>query len=112
MRIEITSKHLTVTDPIRERIESRFEKLNRHDVDLISPHVIITQEGNDFQIEASMGVPSGKLFAKASHENLYNAINQMGQKLERQLNRHAHKDQAKRHVKPAAVEVEEEESAA
>ncbi|SDI99163.1 SSU ribosomal protein S30P /sigma 54 modulation protein [Ferrimonas sediminum] len=116
MRIEITSKQLTVTDPIRERIESRFEKLERHEVNLITPHVIITQEGPEFQIEASMGIPSGKLFAKASHENLYNAINQMGQRLERQLNRHTHKDQSKRHIKPAAIDIdvdaEEAESAA
>lgn len=42
--LKITSKQLEVTSPIRERIESRFEKLSRHDVQMINPHVIITEE--------------------------------------------------------------------
>ncbi|TKB55325.1 ribosome hibernation-promoting factor, HPF/YfiA family [Ferrimonas aestuarii] len=117
MRIEITSKHLSVTTPIRERIESRFEKLSGYEVDLIRPHVIITQEGKEFQIEASMGVPNGKLFAKASHEDLYSAINKMGKQLERQLNKYSHKGEARRHAKPVAMEIgtddaEDEEVAA
>lgn len=94
--LKITSKQLEVTAPIRERIESRFEKLSRHDVQLINPHVIITEEKPGFKIEASVGIPNGELFAQAKHENLYTAITAMGQKLEKQLNRLAHKPEAQR----------------
>lgn len=96
--LKITSKQLEVTALIRERIESRFEKLSRHDVQLINPHVIITEEKPGFKIEASVGIPSGELFAQAKHENLYTAITAMGQKLEKQLNRLTHKSEAQRAV--------------
>ncbi|MGL5358381.1 MAG: ribosome hibernation-promoting factor, HPF/YfiA family [Shewanella sp.] len=94
--LKITSKQLEVTAPIRERIESRFEKLSRHDVQLLNPHVIITEEKPGFKIEASVGIPNGELFAQAKHDNLYAAITAMGQKLEKQLNRLTHKPEAQR----------------
>ncbi len=95
---KITSKHLEVTALIRERIEARLERLSRHDVQLINPHVIITQEKQLFKIEASVGIPNSTLFAQAKHEDLYSAINAMGQKLEKQLNRVTHKPEAQRHA--------------
>lgn len=88
MLIEITSKIIDVTPTIRERIQSRFEKLERLQVPLITPHVIIAKEGQQFIIEATAGVPNGKLFAEAEHEDLYAAVTLLGQKLERQLLRH------------------------
>ncbi|QFU21753.1 ribosome-associated translation inhibitor RaiA [Shewanella eurypsychrophilus] len=95
---KITSKHLEVTPLIRERIEARLEKLSRHDIQLINPHVIIIQEKQQFKIEASIGIPGHKLFAQAKHDDLYSAINAMGQKLEKQLNRQTHKPEAQRHT--------------
>lgn len=116
--LKITSKHLEVTAPIRERVESRLAKLERYDIHLINPHVIISEEKPLFKIEASVKVPQGELFAQAKHENLYNAINAMGQKLEKQLNRLAHKDEAKRftdkpeHPETDSEEIEQQESLA
>ncbi|GIU51682.1 MULTISPECIES: ribosome hibernation-promoting factor, HPF/YfiA family [Shewanella] len=100
--LKITSKQLEVTALILERIEGQFEKLARHDIQLINPHVIITQEKQNFKIESSVGLPSGELFAQAKNENLYAAITAMGKKLEKQLNRLTHKPQAQRHVSPTA----------
>jgi ribosome-associated inhibitor A len=96
--LKITSKQLEVTALIRERIENRLEKLSRHDLHLINPHIIITQEKQLFKIEASVGLPTGELFAQAKSQNLYAAITAMGQKLEKQLNRLTHKPQAQRHA--------------
>ncbi|MCU7994984.1 ribosome-associated translation inhibitor RaiA [Shewanella glacialipiscicola] len=112
--LKITSKQLEVTAPIRERIESRFEKLSRHDVQMINPHVTITEEKPGFKIEASVGIPNGELFAQAKHENLYTAINAMGQKLEKQLNRITHKPEALRFTSLAPtnniIEVDDEQN--
>ena len=49
-----------------------------------------------FIIEATAGIPNGKLFAQAEHEDLYAAITELGQKLERQLTRHIEKPIARR----------------
>ncbi|MGL5288612.1 MAG: ribosome hibernation-promoting factor, HPF/YfiA family, partial [Aeromonas sp.] len=96
MKIDITSKIIDITPAIRERIESRFEKLERLQVPLISPHVVVAKERTMFTVEASAGIPSGKLFAQAEHIDLYAAITELGQKLERQLNRHTEKPIARR----------------
>lgn len=96
MKIEMTSKIIDITPTIRERIESRFEKLERLQVPLITPHVIISKERLMYIVEATAGIPNGKLFAQAEHEDLYAAITDLGQKLERQLNRHIEKPLARR----------------
>ncbi len=101
---KITSKDFEVTAPIRERIESRLEKLSRHDIQLINPHVIITQEKQGFKIEASVGIPSNKLFAQATDADLYAAINSLGQKLEKQLNKLNHKAEGSRRAAPEFAE--------
>ena len=96
MKIEMTSKIIDITPAIRERIESRFEKLERLQVPLITPHVIISKERLMYIVEATAGIPNGKLFAQAEHEDLYAAITDLGQKLERQLNRPIEKPLARR----------------
>ncbi|WP_341503294.1 ribosome-associated translation inhibitor RaiA [Gallaecimonas sp. GXIMD4217] len=85
MPVEITSKTFTVTAPLKDRIQSRFDKLKKLQVPLINPHVIVKKEGDQFHIEATVGIPQGDLFAEAQHEDMYTAVNNLGQKLERQL---------------------------
>ncbi|WP_417614562.1 ribosome hibernation-promoting factor, HPF/YfiA family [Oceanisphaera sp.] len=96
MSITITSTVIDISPAIRERIESRFEKLTRRQVALITPHVIIQKEGQNYLVEATAGIPNDTLFAQAENENLYAAIKDLGQKLERQLNRYADKPLAQR----------------
>ncbi len=88
MSIDVTSKTIAISPAIRERIESRFEKLQRLQVPLIAPHVTVSKEGQQFIIEAGAGIPNGTLFAQAEHEDLYVAVTTLGQRLERQLTRH------------------------
>lgn len=99
---KITSKHLEVTPLIRERIQARLDKLSRHDIQLINPHIIITQEKQLFRLDATVTIPGNQLIAQAKSEDIYHAINSMGQKLEKQLNRVAHKDEAQRYNKVRA----------
>ncbi|GAA4897471.1 ribosome hibernation-promoting factor, HPF/YfiA family [Ferrimonas pelagia] len=112
MRIEITSKSVAITTPMQNRVKACLDKLIRHNVDIIKPHVIITMEGKAFQIEAKVNTNVGQLFASGQHEDLYVAINQMGQKLERQLNKVTHKEAARRHDHTNVLSVREEEAVA
>ena len=96
MRIEITSKQITITDTMRRKVEERFEKLQKLQISLIKPHFIITKEPKGIKIEGTIGVANGKVFAHAEHNDLYVAITQLFQKIERQLQKHIHKDEANR----------------
>jgi ribosome-associated inhibitor A len=96
MRIEITSKQITITDTMRTKVEERFEKLEKLQIPLITPHVIITKEPKGVKIEATINVPNDKIFAHAQNDDLYVAIGQLFQKLERQLTKYLHKSEASR----------------
>ncbi|WP_105902145.1 ribosome hibernation-promoting factor, HPF/YfiA family [Vibrio gangliei] len=110
MKINITGKNIEVTSSIREYVEAKFKKLEKWQVDLISCQATIsTEPGKQQKIEAAISVPKGQLIASASNEDLYKAINEVEQKLERQLNKLSHKPEAKRAQaeKPELEEVEE-----
>ncbi|MFT6985888.1 MAG: ribosome-associated inhibitor A [Psychromonas sp.] len=96
MRIEITSKQITITDTMRTKVEERFQKLEKLQVPLINPHCIITKEPKGVKVEATINVPNGQIFAHAENDDLYKAIGQLFQKIERQLTKYIHKSEAAR----------------
>ncbi|MBD1390820.1 ribosome-associated translation inhibitor RaiA [Neiella sp. HB171785] len=88
MNIEITCKTMPVTPSIREHISYAFSKLERLDVQLINPRVIIEKDGNDIMVEARILTPGNEIFAKANHENFQTATNRLVDKLKQQVIRH------------------------
>ncbi|SJL85272.1 ribosome hibernation-promoting factor, HPF/YfiA family [Vibrio palustris] len=107
MKLNITGKNIDVTSAIRNHIESKFKKLEKWQVDLISCQATFSEEPNkQKKFEASIRVPKGQLTASAVHEDLYVAINEVEQKLGRQLNKYSHKHEAKRGVTPIPLEEE------
>ncbi|MCF7355248.1 ribosome-associated translation inhibitor RaiA [Vibrio sp. CK2-1] len=108
MQLNITGKNIEVTSSIRDHIEAKFKKLEKWQIDLIGCHATIsTEPGKQQKIEATISVPKGQLVASASNEDLYKAINEVEQKLERQLNKLSHKPEAKR-AQAEKPELEEE----
>ena len=80
---------------------------------LINPHIILSKEPQGFVADATINTPNGVLVASGKHEDMYTAINELINKLERQLNKLQHKGEARRaatSVKDAnfVEEVEEE----
>lgn len=97
MTFEITSKEIKVTAPMREKLAKKFSRLERFNIPMINPHVIITKDKNNVKkIEASIHLPNGQLFAVSEGEDLYAAITTLGQKLERQLNKYTDKPSSHR----------------
>lgn len=108
MKINMTGKNIELTSAIRAHIESKFKKLEKWQVDIISCQASISEEPNkQKKIEAIITVPKGQLIASASGEDLYAAINEAEQKLERQLNKLRHKPAARRADKPELEPIEE-----
>lgn len=116
MKINITGKNIEITSAIRAHIEDKFKKLEKWQVDIIGCNASFQEEPNkNKKFEAVLIVPKGQLVASAVHADLYTAINEVVQKLERQLNKLRHKPDARRatHAEvPAEPEqpvIEEEE---
>lgn len=96
MTLNISSKQMEITPAIRTHIEDRLAKLNKWQTQLINPHFIVHKLPKSYEVEASIGTPVGDLFAKAENEDIYKAINEVEEKLEKQLNKLKHKGEARR----------------
>ncbi|MCP4957410.1 MULTISPECIES: ribosome hibernation-promoting factor, HPF/YfiA family [Photobacterium] len=97
MTLEITGKNIDITPAIRERFEFKFNKLEKLQVPLIKKHIMISKEPSKlFKIEASVSIAGGQLVASAEHEDLFGAITELYQKLDRQLKKQAHKPNSRR----------------
>lgn len=96
MTVNITSKQMDITPAIRAHVEDRLAKLEKWQTQLINPHFILMKTPKGFAVEASIGTPNGDLLATAECEDMYKAINEVEEKLERQLNKIQHKGEARR----------------
>lgn len=96
MTVNITSKQMDITPAIRSHIEERLTKLEKWHTQLINPHFILNKTPKGFSVDASIGTPLGNLIANAEAEDMYKAINEVEEKLERQLNKLQHKGESRR----------------
>ncbi|NUN50014.1 MAG: ribosome-associated translation inhibitor RaiA [Candidatus Brocadiae bacterium] len=86
MRVQITAKHVDMTDEIRDYAEERGEKLGRFYDRITAVDVVLTRDGNDYGAEMIChGTRGQKLMAKLSHEDLFAAIDLVTDKMERQV---------------------------
>lgn len=113
MTMNITSKQMEITPAIRQHVADSLAKLEKWQTHLINPHIILSNEPQGFVADATINTPNGVLVASGKHEDMYTAINELINKLERQLNKLQHKGEARRaatSVKDAnfVEEVEEE----
>lgn len=91
MQINITGHHVDITDPLRDYVTSKFDRLERHFDHVTDVHVILGVEKLRHKAEATMHVSGGKLFADSTEEDMYAAIDGLVDKLDRQLKKHKEK---------------------
>jgi putative sigma-54 modulation protein len=91
MQLDITGHHVEVTEPLREYVVSKLEKISRH-FDLVSDvHCILTVEKLRHKAEATVGVNGTKIYADHTESDMYAAIDGLADKLERRVRKHKEK---------------------
>lgn len=101
MQLTITGHQLEVTEPIRDYIETKFEKIKRHFDQVLNAHVIIRVEKLQHKSEATMHIGGKDFFADSTEDHLYKSIDLLIDKLDKQIRRH--KDKATDHHRDEAV---------
>ena len=91
MQLTITGHHLDITTPLKEYVESKLERLQRHFDQITATHVTLTVEKKVQRAEATIHIAGGDLFAHADSEDMYAAIDALSDKLDRQLIKHKQK---------------------
>ncbi|MDZ7645117.1 MAG: ribosome-associated translation inhibitor RaiA [Woeseiaceae bacterium] len=91
MQLSVTGHHVNVTTAMRNYVANKIEKIERH-FDLVSDvHCILTVEKLRHKAEATVNVNGGRLFAEATEDDMYAAIDGLVDKLDRQVRKHKEK---------------------
>jgi putative sigma-54 modulation protein len=85
MQINLTARHLDITDALRSYVQNKFERLERHFDHMTNVHVILSVEKLRQKAEASFHISGHDVYADSEHEDMYAAIDGLVDKLDRQV---------------------------
>ena len=91
MKISITGRHVNITDTLNSYTKTKFQKLKKHSENIINIHAILTVEKERMKAEATLKTKNGNLFAANEENNMYAAIDEIVEKLDRQLKKEKEK---------------------
>ncbi|PLW82907.1 ribosomal subunit interface protein [Kineobactrum sediminis] len=95
MQLNVSGHHVEVSDPLRDYVETKFERLQRHFDNITNSEVTLVVEKLVQKAEATVHVAGADIFAAAENEDMYAAIDALTDKLDRQLIKH--KERARGH---------------
>ncbi|RUO78569.1 ribosome hibernation promoting factor [Pseudidiomarina taiwanensis] len=93
MQINLTGHHVEITEALRNYVDEKFAKLERHFDHITNVHVILNVEKLTQKAEATVHVHGGEIFADSEHQDMYAAIDSLIDKLDRQVIKHKEKTQ-------------------
>lgn len=96
MQVSVTGRHVEVTGAMKQHVEDKISKIKRHFDHVTDVHVILTVEKLEQKAEATVQISGAKLFADDVQEDMYAAIDNMVDKLDRQIIKHKEKTQSHR----------------
>ncbi len=105
MNLTISGRHLDVTPAIREYVLAKLDRVTRHFDQVVDISVMLTVEPlkeKDRRQKAgvSLHLKGRDIFVETAHEDLYAAIDELVDKLDRQVVRHKDKVQDHHHASP------------
>ncbi|EGG99131.1 Ribosome hibernation protein YhbH [gamma proteobacterium IMCC2047] len=95
MQITLSGHHVEITDALRDIVNNKLEKLERHYDQITSINVTLSVEKLRQKADASLHIAGADLVANAEHEDMYTAIDQLIDKLDRQLIKQKEKNLAR-----------------
>lgn len=95
MQITLSGHHVEITEALRDIVNNKFEKLERHYDQITSISVTLSVEKLRQKADAILHIAGADLAANAEHEDMYTAIDQLTDKLDRQLIKHKEKTLAR-----------------
>ena len=91
MKINVTGRHIHITEALQLHIENKFKKIEKHFENIIDIHVILTVEKIRMEAEATLKINKGNIFANSEKKDMYMAIDELVDKLDRQLKKQKEK---------------------
>jgi len=91
MQVHITGHNIEVTSSLRAFTEEKIEKLQRHFDRISTLNIVFDVEKLTHIAEASAIVAKSELHARAESDDMYTAIDELVNKLDRQIIKHKEK---------------------
>lgn len=91
MNLSVTGRHVEVTDALKDYVEEKMAKLERHFDAVTDIHVILSVEKIRQQAEATIDLAGTKIHAEAENSDMYASIDALTDKLDRQVRKHKEK---------------------
>ena len=96
MNVTIRGHHITVTEAMNKAVHDKLTKIERHFDQIQSVQVILSLDNSGasdggqktHKAEAIMRVSGQEMFVQALEDDMYKAINEMADKLERQVRKY------------------------
>ena len=96
MNLSVSGHHLEVTPAIRTYVLAKLERVTRHFDHVIDAHVILTVDKQRQKAEVTLHVRGKDLHCECEDADLYDAIDLLADKLDRQVLRYKDKRYDKR----------------
>ena len=93
MNLTISGHHLEVTPALRTYVTQKLDRISRHFDQVVDIKVLLTVEKQKEKekrqrAECNIHVKGNDLFAETDHEDLYAAVDELVDKLDRQVSKH------------------------
>lgn len=95
MQITVSGHHVDVTPALRDYVNNKLGKLQRHFDNITNTDVTLSVEKLIQKAEATVHVAGADLFATCESEDMYAAIDSLTDKLDRQLIKHKEKNRGR-----------------
>lgn len=85
MQINLTGHHVDLTSSLRDYVNTKFDKLERHFDHISNVHIVLTVEKLDQKAEATVHLKGSEIHASAVNADMYTSIDTLVDKLDRQV---------------------------
>ena len=106
MNLTISGHHLEVTPALRSYVTSKLDRITRHFDQVVDVRVLLTVEKQlkdkdaRQRAECNIHVKGSDMFAESAHADLYAAVDELVDKLDRQVVRHKNRITDHHHEAP------------
>ncbi|UXH78116.1 ribosome hibernation-promoting factor, HPF/YfiA family [Roseateles amylovorans] len=110
MNLTISGHHLEVTQALREYVLNKLSRVIRHFDQVVDVNVLLTVEKQKEKdrrqrAEVTLHVKGREIFVEHSHGDLYAAIDELMDKLDRQVCRHKDRVQNHHHTSAKRLDI-------
>jgi len=93
MQINVTGQQIDVTEPLRNYVHEKIGKIQRHFDHVTTTNVVLhfEKKKNRHTVEATINAKGAQLHADSEGQDMYAAIDELADKLDRQVLKHKEK---------------------